>query len=295
MASSALRHLMRTASTRQTLRRGYVFKARLPQDISSSAHLVNYKPRPFIVMDEEISFPVDDYGFCRERVTMLGVGATTQDGLVRDRPHVKFHISGEPCDSHAWLDSLRTEIFSPPIKFDVIHKLSTEDLLEARTGLDSILRQETRFDRFVSTKKFAPGQIWTVRTATAVREGFIILRRGRFLPDDDPQHPRTTPPERQDVPFLVALFRDAEKVTTLHNLTWEDVKITALPENAFMRREGAMQIETIDIFLNSIRRQVGVKELSLGDDDISNSRFAILSLYLLRPLSLLRPFSMLRL
>jgi hypothetical protein len=284
MVQRSLRDLMRSGPQRQqTLRRGDVIFLRLPQDISSSAHVTNYKPRPFVVFEETVSFPVDDRGFSQRPVSLLGVGCTSQGNLVKERPSIVVQIPGEPIVTYAWFDTLRTEIIPATTKFEVAHRLSDHQIALSRTMFDRILRQESRFDRFVSNSKFAPGQIWQMRTATEIREGFIILRRGSFTLDDDPSR------EPAQVPYLVALFRGAGQLTTLHGVGWDDVKITALPQTAFDEREGvlgALGINTVDIFLNNLRRKVGIDALPTGEAGISNSRFAIMAMFLLRRPSL---------
>ncbi len=229
---------------------------------------VTEKIRPFIVLNDRINLVLDGRGVCIKSERIIGVSGTRRSDLVEGRPSVAFTLNGSGKTTHAFLDSLRT-VDSLHQKVRHAETISAADQEVLTAGLDSILHPEQRFFlRPFFRGIFLPGEIWNFKIPTQpdIGTAMIILKRGQFFVDGHEAGGRTLDDlsrhKHRHTPYLVAVFPPSENLQSLRGITWSKIRLMALQEKAFVKQAGAMNEDTVAIFLNNLRQRIGLPEVT---------------------------------
>lgn len=245
--------------------RGDILWLKVPQTLAPMdvAQGQPFKIRPVIALQDQ-RLQTDHDGTCRQERSILGMDCTSKSYLVEGRPNVRFTMpnSKEP-ETFAMFDSVR-DINSYHQKLRVSHHLPGDAERAMSSFLDSVLRPEQKFflsKLFNSKSAYMPGEIWRIKTIDADGLALILLRRGPFVcsqnVEDSTQLDRASQSVRK-APYLVVFFKKATKVEMLRGMTWDDLRIMSIQENAFVEKATSVKAQTSGILLNNIRARVGL-------------------------------------
>jgi hypothetical protein len=245
--------------------RGAVVFVRLPQTLSpDDPSLATHKTRPVVVLNKSVSYKVNGNGGLHAPFSFIGVPGTSKDYVVDGRPSMPFTIPPQDITTYAHADGVRTVTAEEALK--PVYHLKPPELARMQRELDAVLRPEQSFyrRRFFSDGH-VEGKMWVIKTHGDDRErqALILLRRGKFFMGDvggdayQPEAGRKT----HFTPYLMAVFRTAEKIASLRGINWSDVDILAVHERSFVRPAGEMQKDTVETVLNNLRHLVGLEPI----------------------------------
>lgn len=240
------------------LQAGHVLWLPLPQTLSGTGG-VEEKTRPFVVCEPTTIHRFNN-GICKP-ISLTGVCGTSQSFLVDGRPHVSFSVGRSGKTTYASADLVRT-IYCEGMRIEEPgYKLTQSDVEILQRGLDQVLRPERKFSW--PDGKFVPGQLWKINTAGFSGTAMILLRRGRFVPDEEIAYQGRSSTTTSYAPFLAVAFRQAEKITTLRGIGWNQVEIVPIHHATLMSGERCFQPSELSeqsavAVLNILRRKMGL-------------------------------------
>lgn len=244
---------------------GDILWLKLPQSLAplDVAAQQPYKIRPFIVISP-FSIKVDHNNVAMQERSILGVDCTSQDILIRERPHIAFNLCSHPDKTtYALIDSVR-DINSKDQKIWVNDHLPQDKADILSKSLGEVLQPEQRFflkHIFQRSKDILPGQIRRIQTINADGEALILFRRGQFVMDASVERSEDFDPSCHKLrytPYLVAYFHRHKNVQTPRGITWNDITVMAVHERDIHEKTAEFSSDTVGNIVNQLRRRINL-------------------------------------
>ena len=246
---------------------GDILWLKTPQTLAhiDQAKTLSDKVRPFIALSPA-EIKIDHNCLAVQDRPLFGVNCTSQDFLVEGRPHVKFTLTGQNKTTYALMDSVRN-LGTQGQSMRCKDWLSDEDLAELQNGLDKIIRPEQRFfikDLFNFKKSILPGQVHHIETVDAKGPALILLKRGKFVVNNDiecSEDFNKTSHETRFTPYLVLYFHNTKWQGTLRGIHPNNIRITSVHERDIHQKLGQIEDKNVENIINQIRRNSGLKPI----------------------------------